>query len=301
MYLCYIDESGTPEVPGTSSHFVLAGVSIPIYHWRDVDREVSEVLGRYGLSNSEIHTGWLLRSYSEQAKIPNFEQMSWDGRRAASLRARAQAIFELRRSGTKQALKQTKKSYRHTEPYIHLTRSERLRAVQHLADCVSRWGFARLFAECIDKLHFDTTKNPRSIGEQAFEQVVSRFERYLAKMESGGQRCFGLLVHDNNESVAHKHTSMMRSFHASGTIWTSIARIVETPFFVDSSLTRMVQIADLCGYALRRYVENNESELFQKIFARADRLGKTAVGVRHFAASNCACEICQAHRMPARP
>lgn len=47
----------------------------------------------------------------------------------------------------------------------------------------------------------------------------------------------------------------MRSFQARGTLWTDVDHIVETPFFVDSELTRMVQIADLCAYALRRYVD----------------------------------------------
>ena len=37
MYLCYIDESGTHEVPGTSSHFVLLGIAIPINKWKDYE------------------------------------------------------------------------------------------------------------------------------------------------------------------------------------------------------------------------------------------------------------------------
>ena len=40
MYLYYTDESGTSDIPGNTSHFVLAGVSIPIWHWRDADGEV---------------------------------------------------------------------------------------------------------------------------------------------------------------------------------------------------------------------------------------------------------------------
>ena len=32
MYLCYIDESGTSDIPGNTSHFILAGLSLPI--WR---------------------------------------------------------------------------------------------------------------------------------------------------------------------------------------------------------------------------------------------------------------------------
>ena len=29
MQLCYIDESGTPDVLGNTSHYVLAGISVP--------------------------------------------------------------------------------------------------------------------------------------------------------------------------------------------------------------------------------------------------------------------------------
>jgi hypothetical protein len=88
----------------------------------------------------------------------------------------------------------------------------------------------------------------------------------------------------------------MRRFHAQGTLWTDVDRIIETPLFVDSSLTRMVQIADLCSYALRRYVENNEKDLFRRVFTRADRFRNTVVGVRHFTDLSCTCDICQAHR-----
>ena len=104
-----------------------------------------------------------------------------------------------------------------------------------------------------------------------------------------------MLVHDNNETVARKHTRMMRSFHATGTLWTSVDCIIETPMFVDSELTRMIQIADLCAYALRRYLENDETWLFRPIFGRADRIGEVAVGVRHFSPPGCGCAICEAH------
>ena len=44
MYLCYIDESGTPDVPGNTSHYVLAGVSIPVQYWRDCDEELFDLI-----------------------------------------------------------------------------------------------------------------------------------------------------------------------------------------------------------------------------------------------------------------
>ena len=134
------------------------------------------------------------------------------------------------------------------------------------------------------------------MNEQAFEQVISRFEQYLQNMgDTNGQKNYGLIVHDNNETVARKHTQLMRSFHQGGTLWTKIQRIIETPLFVDSQLTGMIQIADLCSYSLRRFVENGETSLFNKIYARADRYYGRAVGVRHFTNPACQCEICKAH------
>ena len=68
MYLCYLDESGTTGTStGDTSYFVLAGLSIPIRHWRDADREVSRVLAAYGLAEAELHTAVGVRHFSPPA------------------------------------------------------------------------------------------------------------------------------------------------------------------------------------------------------------------------------------------
>lgn len=302
MYLCYVDESGTSEIPGNTSHFVLAGLSIPIWRWRSADRSISGVLARYGLVGEELHTAWILRTYLEQSRIADFETLDWNARRAAVQRQRNTYLLQLQKTRQNKTYRQVKKNFAHTRPYIHLTVDERRAVVRDVADCVANWGYARLFAECIDKIHFDPNRTSRTIDEQAFEQIVSRFEQFLANTdESRGQRNFGLLVHDVNETIARKHTQLMRHFHQQGTLWTRIERIIETPLFVNSSLTSMVQIADLCSYALRRYLENGETDLFRRIFPRADRIQDTVVGVRHFTELNCVCEICQAHRVRPQP
>lgn len=299
MYLCYIDESGTPEVPGVSSHFVLAGVAIPIWQWRVADREMTDVLVRYGLASAELHTGWMMHSYREQSRIPGFEHMDYAARRAAVNSGRTAYLLQLQKSGQTRTLRQTKKTYRHTAAYTHLTRNERREVVRAVADKIGGWGFARLFAECIDKIHFDETLTGRSVEVQAFEQVITRFERYCSNVDPRipGQRQLSLVIHDNNESVAKKHTALMREFHRVGTPYGTLNHIVETPLFVDSSLTRMIQITDLCAYALRRYLENGETDLLHRVFPRADRAGpaQTVVGVRHYTTHGCRCEICQAH------
>jgi hypothetical protein len=296
MHLCYVDESGVPEIPGNSSHFVLAGIAIPIERWREADSQISAIMARYGLASAELHTAWILRNYLEQSRIDNFVSMPWDRRRTEVIRARTSEIYRVRRLGEAKKNSLLKKNYAKTDAYIHLTLEERRRLVGEVAQAVGRWNWARLFAECIDKIHFDPSRTQRGVGEQAFEQMISRFERFLQNSERPGQKNFGLIIHDNNQTIAAKHTQMMRNFHAQGTLWTNVTRIMETPLFVGSDLTRMVQIADLCSYALRRYLENNETALFDSVFVRADRILQTVVGVRHFTHATCGCHICAEHR-----
>ena len=298
MYLCYIDESGTPEKPGNSHDFVLAGISVPIWHWKDADKEITAVMARYGLADAELHTAWLRRKYPEQDKVRNFDKLDSASRRFAVQQIRDAHLLALQNAPKKrEAYHTAKRNYRHTEAYIHLTIVERTSLTREVADCIGHWGFARLFGECIDKIYFNPTRaNGRTIEQQAFEQVVSRFERYLQNVSSGLPRpYYGLLVHDNNQTVDAKHTKLMRDFHRSGTLWTDIHRIIETPMFVNSSLTKMVQVADLCSYALRRYTEYKEVDLFNRIFVRADKSGTYTVGVRHYVAKGCACIICATH------
>lgn len=292
MHLCYIDESGTPDIPGNTSHYILVGLSIPDEYWKSHHDQLERIKYRFGLQEAEIHTAWMLRPYVEQASIPNFESMSWAQRRSQTTRARTAEILRLQRENRKR-VKQTRKNYRNTEAYIHLTLDERRQAVTELAELISSWGWARLFAECVDKLHFDPTLTNTTVHEQAFEQVVSRFEQFLQNTQGG----YGLLIHDNNETVARRHTDLMKTFLQKGTLWTQIENVIETPMFVDSQLTNMVQLADLCAYAIRRYLENGETDLFDLVFTRADRIGAASVGIRHFTAAGCHCRICATHSL----
>lgn len=96
MYLCYLDESGTTGgSTGDTSHFVLAGLSIPIWHWRDADSDVSRVLKTYGLADTEIHTAWMLRKYLEQSRIPDFDRLAAADRRKEVQRRRNKELSRL--------------------------------------------------------------------------------------------------------------------------------------------------------------------------------------------------------------
>lgn len=298
MYLCYIDESGTADIPGNTSHYVLLGLSIPIWKWKYCERIINQLKTKYDLQNAEIHTGWMLRKYLEQSRIPNFDKLSYHDRAAEVSKLRKKELLRLQKAKNPKLYKQTRKNYRQTESYIHLTFKERNGIVLEIARIIGSWGFARVFAECIDKVHFDPNKSRYSVDEQAFEQLVSRFEHYLRIKNNGlssTQKNFGMLIHDNNETVAKKHTALMKSFHSMGTNWTQLKNIIETPLFVNSELTSMVQLADLCSYAVRRYLENSEDMLLNEIISRADRKGAKTVGIRHFTDDSCSCRICTDH------
>jgi hypothetical protein len=295
IYFCYIDESGTPQIPGNTSHYVLAGLAIPISFWKQCEAGITKIKQKYNLLDAEVHTGWIFRRYLEQSKIPNFDQLDYSQRRHQVGKLRKTEILRLQKSQNKAHYRQTKKNYKQTEAYIHLTHQERLDFLYELADLVGNWSFCRLFAECIDKIHFNPERAKFSVDEQALEQIVSRFEQYLKIVSKSRKtiKFFGALIHDNNETVSKKHTVLMKRFHKFGTLWTSIEHIIETPLFVNSELTNLVQIADLCSFALRRYFENDEDELLMRIEKRFDRKNGKIVGARHFTHDDCNCEFCK--------
>ncbi len=305
MYFCYLDESGTPQLGAQTSHFILLGVAIPAVAWHEKDRRVNIIKARHGLKDAEIHTGYIARRFPEQEHITNFEKMDSVQRRAAMAQERKNSLIKAAALKTGDRLKALKKLYAKSADYIHLTHAQRTKLLQELADEIGSWNDTRLFADAVEKA---TMPPGADIFEKAFEQVVTRFHTFLVKWESGRLNQggsvsatsvdnFGLLIQDNNQTVAKNITALMRRFHAQGTLWAKVERIIETPLFVDSSLTSMVQMADLCAYATRRFFENNETDLFNRIFSRFDQAGGKVVGIRHYVgAKSCGCKVCVAHR-----
>ena len=68
-----MDESGTPDLRGNTSHFILVGLAIPVWHWKKCDHEIAQLkrkhclddkvaVGQYG---SEIHATMKLNFETE--------------------------------------------------------------------------------------------------------------------------------------------------------------------------------------------------------------------------------------------
>lgn len=280
---------------GNTSHYVLAGLAIPISKWKFCENGITKIKKKFGLETAEIHTAWIGRKYLEQSKISNFDTFAHSQRIAEVNKFRKKAMLALQKTPTQRTkYKQVKKNFQKTEAYIHLTFAERMQFLQELADFVGSWTFATLFIEAIDKIHFDPARAKQTVDEQGLEQIVSRFERFMTILKKNGKltELFGTLIHDNNETVSKKHTELMQRFHAQGTFFTAIQHIIETPFFVNSELTSLVQIADLCSFSIRRYLENGETDLFTRIEPRIRRIKGKVVSARHFTDDACKCVLC---------
>ncbi len=294
MRFCYLDESGVPEIHAGTSHFVLLGLSVSGESWKEKDTEITRIKRRFGLAETEIHTAWIARRYTEQERIPGFEGMNGPSRMAAVKAIRDAYLIKIGATKGIKATKTIRKDYEKSAAYTHLTMTERIELLKQLGDAVASWPDCRLFAECIDKRAFNGVEPRTPPVEEAFTQVVSRFHRFLEAQDPPEH---GLIVQDHNETNAARLTQLMRKFHADGTRWTEQIRlIVETPLFVDSQLTSIVQLADLCAYAIRRFCENGETDLFNRLLPVFHAHSGRLVGIRHYTGGNgCRCIVCQRH------
>lgn len=298
MFICYVDESGTPELTAVeTTHFIFLGLAIPAETWKTKNAQIDAVKRRFGLATAEIHTAWIARRYPEQERIGGFAALDDNERRKAVKREREGMLLKKAALRGPDAVRGDRKNYEKTAAYTHLTHAQRIDLLRELADIVSGWSDAYLFAECTDKTTFAGAPPGTPPYEEAFTQVVTRFDRFLRTRQPPA---LGILVQDKNETVQRRLTDLMRSFHRQGTKWlTQIERIIETPLFVDSQLTSLVQIADLCAYATRRYCEKGEPDLFGRIVGRFNAVSGRLVGARHYVGHrHCHCMICSRRRRP---
>ncbi len=289
MYILYVDESGVEELNVPPPHFILLGLMIPAVEWKSLDAAIEAVKSRFELSGIEIHTAWMARRYSEQEKVAGFAALDRKSRtRTFQLEVqRRSGVLGVR--GNTKKIKAYRRETRETGRYAHLTRVERWTCLKELAAELAKWPGITLFADAISKP--DYIAGTRTPYEMAFEQVLTRYQAHLARVAGTG-----IVVHDNNTTVAPRLHQLARKFHEQGTFYRQIPNIVETPLFVDSGLTAMIQMADLCSFALRRALERNDFELWGLLQSCVDEYHGKKVGVRHFTGPrNCSCPTCVAH------
>lgn len=293
MHILYVDESGNPDDEPTSSHFVIAGLSLPLHTWKDRDADLRRLFTEHRLAGAEVHSAWMARRYPEQQRIDGFHTLSESSRRDSVIAERKKDLAKAGLRGPK-AVRSLNGNYRKTAAYIHLSHDERLAALRAIADLLGGWEDVRLFAEAQMKSELTPTKRRRARGN-GLEQVTTRFNTYLDNVH--GADALSVIVHDQHQAASTNLTVLFRKWHENGTRYASIPHVTETPLFVDSSLNAMVQVADLVAYATRRFFDKGETDLFDRFYGRYDRTpGGLLVGLRHFTARrDCACRVCEDH------
>lgn len=250
-------------------------------------------MSEFGLEDhEELHATLICKKYEEQEKIQGFRHLTWQQRKEAVEHLRSAKIDSIK-NGDAARLKATKKFFRQTQPYVHLTSGERRNLLVRIADSIAIGPELELICHAVDK-RFYYAQKADGLVERAFIAVVRRFETFLAvRAKEDKQATSGLIVHDHNQDVAARLTKLMSSLHKYTERDRRIRRIVDTPLFVDSKLTRMVQIADLCAFAVRRYFDTKDHDLYDRISKKFHyRNGKLA-GIRHYSRESCRCRICR--------
>ena len=145
---------------------------------------------------------------------------------------------------------------------------------------------------------FAVTRAPGAIAsadplQRGFEELLLRFNSYLGRLERPSTTEFGLVVADKAkyEGILQPIVNHWRS---TGTRFGRLRRLTEVPLFVDSSATRMIQLADLVAYAVYRHYAARDSELFERMLPAFDRDQGVIHGLVHLVQNyrHCTCPAC---------
>ncbi len=291
VFLLYLDESGVPESHADqTSHFVVVGLAVHEGTWFALEKQVAGLKRRFGLqgdSEYELHAGWILQRYRDQEEVEQFESLSLQARFDAVQQVRQAKLENLKERSSKSRTRKLA-AFRKTEPFIHLTAVERRQLVAETLRIVAKYrrGLC-LFGEAINKTTLSPAVDP---WEECFDHLVTRFEKFLKTRK---RKTWGLIAADHYDTQAKLLPARLARFQRTGTRWADIERVIESPFFVDSRGCSGVQLADLCAFALRRYLENEEEDNFRLILPKFFRSRGQLVGLRHFTKAGCPCLICR--------
>lgn len=295
MHLLYLDASGTAELQDSSTHYVLAGVAIHESWWKSVTDAASQLISRYRHGNRpfELHAKELLDNIPEQRHIAGFEDMTYDQRRSAVEAMRTAALAALPGKDKPDR----RRRHNRTANVLHLTLVERIQCYEEALRLIASFEGACLFCYAMDKKHLFLSHGMRDVGEEAFMQVVSRFDYLVARRNAGRiPPEASMLVIDRDDAKEDLLKRLAQRYRTEGHPYGKVEHVIEHPFFANSRENLGIQMADLVAYAVRRYIEHQADPACRTnlriLWPRFDALGENIHGIRHYAPKSCTCEIC---------
>ena len=90
----------------------------------------------------------------------------------------------------------------------------------------------------------------------------------------------GLILFDKHKSE-EAIQSLARDFKELGHRWGVLRNMAEVPVFLDSRASRLIQLADLIAFSMKRHYQNADSRFFDVVRSRFYREGLQTIGLVH--------------------
>lgn len=135
----------------------------------------------------------------------------------------------------------------------------------------------------------------------AFEDLCQRFDLFLTRQNRDGDNQRGLLILDRSAEETSLQ-KLSREFRTIGTKTGVLQNLVDTPMFVDSRSSRLVQLADHVAHAVFRRFNAGDAQYFDIIAPRFDESDGVIHGLEHKHSSkySCPCPACLSRRLATR-
>ena len=184
---------------------------------------------------------------------------------------------------------------RRAAPWNRMSRAEAQGIIKAVLKVLAdSYDTARAFACAIHK----PTISAPDLLEVAFEDLCSRFDLFLQRLRAAGDRQRGLIILDESSHETSLQ-QMARNFRTLGTQWGGIHNLADTPLFVDSKASRVVQLADHVAYAVFRRYNASDTQYFDVISSKFDTQDGVIHGLVHLqkATAMCMCPACMSRRL----
>lgn len=111
-----------------------------------------------------------------------------------------------------------------------------------------------------------------NVNEELFSQITSRFNMFLRrKFLKNEEPARGLCIFDKTK-LENKYQNWSKIYQSLGNRWNQkLNNFAELPLFLDSTMSRSIQLADLIAFALFRNYEYNDDTYFSIIKDCFDR------------------------------
>ena len=102
--------------------------------------------------------------------------------------------------------------------------------------------------------------------EELFSQLTSRFDKFLKrKFLKFDESARGLAIFDKTK-MENKYQNWSKIYQTLGNRWNEkLNNFAEVPLFLDSSISRAIQVADLIAFSLFRFFEYNDDTYYSII------------------------------------